>query len=128
MNTELTCLATSGALCLALPFVYVALYQKQVGFRGVSSNREDVPKPTGVAGRGLRAHRNLIENLVPFAIAVLLAHAADVSNTMTVAGAEIFLGARLVHAVTYFLGITGIRTLAYIAGVVGTTLIFIQLI
>jgi uncharacterized MAPEG superfamily protein len=28
----------------------------------------------------------------------------------------------------YFLGITGIRTLAHIAGVVGTALIFIQLI
>jgi len=128
MNTELTCLAASGVLCLALPLVYVALYQKQVGFPGVSGNREDVPEPTGAAGRGLRAHRNLIENLVPFAIAVMLAHAAGVSNTLTVAGAEIFLGARLVHAVTYSLGITGIRTLAYIAGVVGTALIFIQLI
>ena len=89
---------------------------------------EDVPEPTGAAGRGRRAHRNLIENLVPFAIAVMLAHAAGVSNAKTVAGAEIFLGARLFHAVTYFLGITGIRTLAYIAGVVGTALIFIQLI
>jgi hypothetical protein len=48
------------------------------------------------------------------------AHAAGVSNTMTVAGAEIFLGARPVHAVTYFIGITGICTLAYIAGCVGT--------
>jgi uncharacterized MAPEG superfamily protein len=64
---------------------------------------------------------------VPFAIAVMLAHAAGVSNAKTVAGAEIFLGARLVHAVTYFLGIPGIRTLTYIAGVVGTALIFIQL-
>jgi uncharacterized MAPEG superfamily protein len=128
MNTELTCLAASGVLCLALPLVYVALYQKQVRFPGVSGNREDVPKPTGAAGRGLRAHRNLIENLVPFAIAVMLAHAAGVSNARTVAGAEIFPGARLVHAATYFLGVTGIRTLAYIAGVVGTALIFIQLI
>jgi uncharacterized MAPEG superfamily protein len=127
MNTELTCLAASGVLCLALPLVYGALYQKQVGFPGVSGNREDVPAPTGAAGRGLRAHRNLIENLVPFAIAVMLAHASGVSNARTVAGAEIFLGARLVHAATYFLGITGIRTLAYIAGVVGTVLIFIQL-
>jgi len=127
MNTELTCLAASGVLCLALPLVYVAMYQKQVGFAGVSGNREKVAEPTGAAGRGLRAHLNLIENLVPFAIAVMLAHAAGVSNTMTVAGAEIFLGARLVHAVTYFLGITGIRTLAYVASVVGTALIFIQL-
>jgi len=128
MNTELTCLAASGVLCLALPLVYGALYQKQVGFPGVSGNREDVPKPIGAAGRGLRAHWNLIENLVPFAIAVMLAHAAGVANSMTVAGAEIFLGARLVHAVTYLLGITRIRTLAYFSGVVGTALIFIQLI
>ena len=128
MNTELTCLAASGVLCLALPLVYLPLYQKQVGFRGVSGNREDVPAPTGAAGRGLRAHRNLIENLLPFAIAVMLARAVGVSNAMTVTGAEIFLGARLVHPITYFLGITGIRTLAYIAGVVGTALIFLQLI
>jgi uncharacterized MAPEG superfamily protein len=58
----------------------------------------------------------------------LLGSAHAVSNTMTVAGAEIFLGARPVHAVTYFIGITGICTLAYIAGCVGTVLIFIQLI
>ncbi len=113
MNIELTCLAASAVLCLALPLVYVAMYQKQVGFPVVSGNREDAPGPTGAAGRGLRAHRNLIENL-------------GVSNTMTIIGAELFLAARLVHAITYFLGITGIRTLAYFAGVVGTALIFLQ--
>lgn len=128
MNTELTCLALSGVLCLALPLVYVPAYQKQVGFPGVSSNREGTPEPTGAAGRGLRAHRNLIENLVPFAIAVLLAHVAGVSNAMTVAGAALFLAARLVHAITYFVGITGIRTLAYFASLVGTVLILTQLI
>jgi len=126
MNIELTCLAASAVLCLALPLVYVAMYQKQVGFPVVSGNREDAPGPTGAAGRGLRAHRNLIENLVPFAIAVMLARAAGVSNTMTIIGAELFLAARLVHAITYFLGITGIRTLAYFAGVLGTALIFLQ--
>jgi uncharacterized MAPEG superfamily protein len=109
MNIELTCLAASAVLCLALPLVYVAMYQKQVGFPVVSGNREDAPGPTGAAGRGLRAHRNLIENLVPFAIAVMLARAASVSNTMTIIGAEHFLAARLVHAITYFLGITGIH-------------------
>ena len=95
MNIELTCLAASAVLCLALPLVYVAMYQKQVGFPVVSGNREDAPGPTGAAGRGLRAHRNLIENLVPFAIAVMLARAASVSNTMTIIGAELFLAARL---------------------------------
>jgi uncharacterized MAPEG superfamily protein len=128
MNTELACLAASGVLCLALPLIYLPLYQKQVGTAGLSSNREGVADPTGAAGRGLRAHRNLIENLVPFAIAVLVAHVLGISNAMTAAGALVFLAARLVHAVSYFLGITGVRTLAYLAGLVGTALIFYQLV
>ena len=128
MNTELACLAASGVLCLALPLIYLPLYQKQVGTAGLSSNREGVADPTGAAGRGLRAHRNLIENLVPFAIAVLVAHVLGISNAMTAAGALVFLVARLVHAVSYLLGITGIRTLAYLAGLVGTALIFYQLV
>ena len=128
MNTELACLAASGVLCLALPLIYLPLYQKQVGTAGLSSNREGVADPTGAAGRGLRAHRNLIENLVPFAIAVLVAHVLGISNAMTAAGALVFLVARLIHAVSYFLGITGIRTLAYLAGLVGTALIFYQLV
>jgi len=42
MNTELACLAASGVLCLALPLIYLPLYQKQVGTAGLSSNREGV--------------------------------------------------------------------------------------
>ena len=129
MNTELTCSSppvasfawrylSSTWLCtksrLASP-VYQAIVRKWPS---------RLARQVAVSGRT----GNPTENLVPFAIAVMLAHAAGVSNTMTVAGAEIFLGARLVHAVTYFLGITGIRTLAYVASVVGTVLIFIQLI
>jgi AcrR family transcriptional regulator len=52
----------------------------------VIDHRGGVPEPTGAAGGGLRAHRNLIENLLPFAIAVTLAHAADLSNTISVVG------------------------------------------
>jgi len=128
MSSELLALAASGALCLALPFGYVPLYAKQVGMPVLSGNREDAPPPTGAAGRGLRAHRNLIENLVPFAIAVLAARAMGVSNGLTAAGAWIFLGARVVHAVSYFAGITGIRTLAFFASAVGTILILSQLV
>jgi uncharacterized MAPEG superfamily protein len=128
MTIELWSLALSGLLCLLLPFIYVALYQKQVGAAGVSGNRDDVPEPTGAAGRGLRAHRNLQENLLPFAIVVLVAHATHISNRATVFGALLFLGARVVHAAAYLLGIRGIRTLAYIAGVAGSLTILVQLL
>jgi uncharacterized MAPEG superfamily protein len=127
MNSELLALVDSGVLCLVLPLIYVALYAKQVGMPVISSNREGAPEPSGMAGRGRRAHRNLLENLVPFAIVVLVAHGIGVSNAITVAGAWLFLGARIVHAITYLAGIKGIRTLAYLASLVGTALIVSQL-
>ena len=64
---------------------------------------------------------------MPFAIAILAARAAGVSDTLTLAGARLFQAARVVHAGAYVAGITGVRTLAYAAGAVGTVMIFTQL-
>ncbi len=127
MTTELWILAASALLCLALPLVYMPLYARQAGPAAVSGNREDAPAAVGAAGRGTRAHRNLLENLLPFAIAILTARAIGVSDTLTLAGAWLFLAARVVHAFAYIAGITGVRTLAYVAGVIGTVMIFTQL-
>ena len=127
MTTELWILVATAVLCLALPLVYMPLYARQAGPAAISGNREDAPAATGAAGRGARAHRNLLENLVPFAIAILAARAAGVSDTLTLVGAWLFLAARVVHALAYLAGITGVRTLAYFAGVAGTVLIFTQL-
>ncbi len=127
MTTELWILVAAALLCLALPMVYMPLYARQAGPAAVSGNREDAPAAVGAAGRGVRAHRNLLENLLPFAIAILAARAIGVSDTLTVAGAWLFLAARGVHAFAYIAGITGVRTLAYVAGVIGTVMIFTQL-
>jgi uncharacterized MAPEG superfamily protein len=127
MTPELWILVATALLCLALPLVYVPLYARQAGPGAIAGNREDAPPATGAAGRGTRAHRNLLENLLPFAIAVLVARAIGVSDNWTLAGAWLFLGARAVHAVAYIAGIVGLRTLAYVAGLVGTLMIFTQL-
>ena len=127
MTTELWILVATAVLCLALPLVYMPLYARQAGPSAIAGNREEAPVATGAAGRGVRAHRNLLENLLPFAIAILAAHAIGVSDTLTLAGAWLFLVARVVHALAYLAGITGVRTLAYVAGVVATVLILTQL-
>lgn len=84
----------------------------------------------GWIGRCTRAHRNLIENLLPFAAVVLVADAAGVHNGLTVLGAEIFVVARVAHAALYTAGITALsaRTIAHFAGIAGTLLIFSQLV
>ncbi|MDI7861526.1 MAPEG family protein [Rhizobiaceae bacterium n13] len=127
MTPELSILAALAVITLILPVVYSALFSKQVGQAVLSSNRENAPEPTGAAGRLKRAHANLIENLVPFAAVVLVAHAAGVSNTITIAGAWIFLAARLTHIAVYFAGITGIRTVAYFVSLLGSFMIASQI-
>ncbi|ACI50677.1 conserved hypothetical protein [Gluconacetobacter diazotrophicus PA1 5] len=127
MTSELWALLWSTILCLVLPVLYSPLYSRQVGQAAMIGNRENILEPTGAAGRGLRAHRNLVENLLPFAIVVLIARAAGISNGMTVLGAWLFLGARVVHTTSYIAGIPGIRTLAWIVGAVGTVLIIVQI-
>lgn len=128
MTSELWALLWSAILCLVLPMLYGPLRARQIGPAALIGNREGIPEPTGAAGRGLRAHRNLVENLLPFAIVVLIARSAGISNGMTVLGAWLFLAARVVHAGCYIAGITGIRTLAWLAGGLGIVLIIIQIV
>lgn len=128
MTTELMTLLAAAALCLALPMIYGPLYSRQVSLMALAGNREGLPPATGAAGRGQRAHANLVENLVPYAAVVLVAHVLGVHNGITAAAAIVFLVARLAHAVCYLLGIVGLRTLAYYAGLVATLVIGAQIL
>lgn len=119
MTIELALLVFNALFCLAFPWVYNWSYGRQVGGKRLMGNREGLPERQGLAARGLRAHQNHLENLVPFAIIVLVAHAISISNTVTVASAIAFTLARVAHAGFYFAGITrvpginGVRSIAY---------------
>ena len=71
----------------------------------LAGNREGLPAITGWAGRAQRAHRNMLESLMLFAILVLAAKAAGISNAMTLLGAQLFFWGRVAHAVIYIAGI-----------------------
>lgn len=127
MTIEFYVLVVLVFVALLLPLIYSQAYSKQVGFAGITSNRDQVAEPAGFAGRGLRAHRNLLENLLPFAILVLIAAHLHLSNQFTVLAAEVFLAARLVHALSYLAGITVLRTIAYNVGLLATLVFLVQL-
>ncbi len=76
---------------------------------------EDAPLPAWVQ-RADRAHLNLMENLIPFAI-IVAGTVFGVSNETTQLGAEIFVVARLVQATVHILGIPWIRTIAFLVGI-----------
>lgn len=127
MSTELLVLILTTLLCLLLPMIYSALYTQQVGIKGNLGNRDNIPEPTGAAARGRRAHQNLLENLLPFAIVVLVAQHLGISNNITVNSALVFLAARVVHALCYFFGITGLRSAAHMVSLIATLVIVWQL-
>ena len=127
MTVELTLLVWSAVLTVLLAVVGATGAMLQVGLPMLAGNRENVPEITGWAGRAMRAHRNMLENLILFAILVLVAKAIGVSNGMTVLGAEVFVAGRVAHAVLYIIGVPWLRTAAFAVSLVGLAMILLQL-
>lgn len=128
MPLELKLLVWCVALTLVQCIIAVLGAQMQVGLPALAGNREDMPEPSGWAGRARRAHRNMLENLVLFAALVLVAHVTGRTNAMTALGAQLFFWARLAYAPIYIAGLAWIRTGAWTVSIIGLLLIFLQLL
>jgi uncharacterized MAPEG superfamily protein len=128
MTPELVYLLWSVALTVVLAVIAVSGATLEVGVPRLAGNRENMPEMPGWAGRAARAHGNLLENLVLFAILVLVARAMNVSNGMTILGAQLFFWGRVAHAALYLAGIPWLRTGAWTISVIGLLLIFLQLV
>lgn len=128
MSTDLTMLAWSALLCLVLAVPYTIGLIGILGLPTLAGNRENFPTVEGWIGRAKRAHTNMIENLLPFAALVLVAHAAGKADAMTALGAQLFFWARLAHAVVYIAGYAWVRTAAYAAALVGMVMIFLAIV
>lgn len=128
MKVELAMLVGAVVLTLIQTVVAVVGAWAQVGLPALAGNRDNVPELHGWAGRAARAHRNMLESLVLFAILVLVAQAVGVSNAGTVLGAQLFLWARVAYAALYVAGVPWARTAAWAAAVAGLGMIFAQLV
>lgn len=128
MTPELTYLVWSVALTVVLVVIAVGGATLQVGLPVLVDNREDMPTLTGWVGRAERAHYNMLESLVLFAILVMAAHFAGIRNGMTLLGAQLFFWGRVAHAILYIAGIPWARTAAWTVSIIGLLLIFLQLV
>jgi len=127
MSYELTMLACAAGLTILQLLVAIAGASLQVPMNELAGNREKPFELQGWAGRARRAHSNMLESLPLFAIVVLVAHAAEISNDMTVLGSQLFIYGRTAHAIVYVAGIAWLRTLAWLAATAGIVLILLQL-
>lgn len=128
MTIDLIMLVASALLCLTIPVIYGAgRGQLPGGTQWGLGNRDkpfDLPE---WAARAQRAHVNLLENLAPFAILVLVAHVAGKANSMTAIGAELFFVSRVLHVITYTAGMVPWRTIVFFGGTIGQLIILSQL-
>jgi uncharacterized MAPEG superfamily protein len=127
MSVELLMLALSAGLFLVIILAQAGLAINQNGLMVQAGNRDNLPEPTVLRKRMQRLTANMQENLILFAIVVLVANAAGLSNNATAMGASIFFYARVAHAIVYAFGWPAIRPLFYFAGLFGTGMIAWQL-
>ncbi len=110
MSGELFWLALTVGLCLVIWVPYTALYGGIVGIKAGTTDLPPTSKLPHWAKRCHRAHMNLIEILVPFAVLVLMLQLLGKTSGGTATAAAIFFFARLAHAGLYTLGVPYLRT------------------
>jgi uncharacterized MAPEG superfamily protein len=128
MTPMLTYLFWAALLTFVQMLAAVLLTLPRASLPTLAGNREGMGEQEGMAGRAQRAHRNMLESLVLFAILVLIAHLSQRGNATTLLGAQLFVGARLVYALVYIAGIPWLRTAVWAVSVAGLALIASQLV
>jgi uncharacterized MAPEG superfamily protein len=127
MTTELTMLTCAVGLAILQLLVAIVGAVTQVPLAVLVGNRDTPVECKGWVGRAQRAHRNMLESLLPFAAIVLVAHAAGISNDYTVLGTQLFLYGRIAYAAVYIAGIPWLRTLVWVTALGGMLLVLAQL-
>ena len=116
MKTELWYLALVTAFTGLLWFPYILDRTKVWGLPD-TVGYPAAPKPqSDWAQRLKKAHYNAVENLVVFAVLVLVANAANITSSAIGTAAMVYFWARVVHAIAYTAAWPWVRTLAFTAG------------
>ena len=128
MSVELLMLVYGAVLFLVVILLQAGLAISQNGLMAQAGSRDNLSDPTVLRKRLQRLTANIQENLVMFAIVVLVANAAGVSNDTTALGATIFFYARVAHAIVYAFGWPMIRPLLYFVSLYGLVVILLEIL
>ena len=126
MTLEMSHLAMYGLLLVPLILVQVLISGRQHGLLALFGNRENLTS-TGIAERAERAVQNSILAMALIAPSVLMLAHADISSPSTVFAIQVFLAARIVYAACFIIGITYLRTIAWIIGFLATAYLYLPL-
>lgn len=124
MPIELTILAWGALLLFVHIFAAIRAKTAQYGRTwNMSARDEELPPPSPVTGRLVRAQANF-EETFPIAIVALLGVVvAGRTSEWTAIGGWIWLGARLAYLPLYAMGVPVVRTIAFTVSIVGLALV-----
>jgi len=128
MAFELQMLAAAVVLGLVHLMWAAAAAQPQRGLKWNVGPRDTPVDLTGMAGRLQRAFANFRETFPFFAVAVLVAYLGGRLGTLTTYGAALYVGARAVYIFLYAFGVPVVRSLVWLASLVGLCLILAALV
>lgn len=123
--SELVCLELSILLWYAHVLTQGAFAGAALGLPYLSGPRDDQREPKGqLFPRATRALRNYVENLAPFVAVDLGLIATQHTGGL---GATIWIVARIVYLPLYLSGVSYLRTLCWVASLVGLGLMLARL-
>ena len=124
MTTDLWMLIAAAALQWLLIMAAATNSIVANGIVYAMGNRQTEAKPVPAWAQRLgKASNNLAENLVLFAIVVLVVHVVGKGNETSALGAQIFLGGRVAHAAIYVAGVPALRTVVWAVSIVGMVMV-----
>ena len=127
MTGDLWALAAAMLLATLQLTLSSVLTLRQLGGAWVAGSRDEPREVTGISGRFVRAHRNLLEIFPQFLAALFLVHAAHAAGSLSIIGAWLFVIGRLLYVPAYAFGPVGLRPICWLAAQVGIFMIVADL-
>jgi len=128
MPIELDYLTASLALFGLMIFIQIVFSNLEHKLTPLVGSRDGITDKSNRTIRAKRANQNMIEALIIFAPLVLCVVYMDRLNGTTAFGAALFFWARVAYAPLYWLGIPWLRTVAWTIALIGTLMIFSQVL
>jgi uncharacterized MAPEG superfamily protein len=127
MTADLWALVAAMLLAVVQLTLSSVLTLRQLGGAWVAGSRDESREVTGLSGRFVRAHRNLLEIFPQFVAALFLVHTAHAAGSLSTIGAWLFVIARLLYVPAYAFGPVGLRPICWLAAQAGIFVIVADL-
>jgi uncharacterized MAPEG superfamily protein len=123
------CWLTRIAAVTALMWVPYVLdrFMKEGIFGSLKNPQGFKSTPSAWAIRAKAAHLNAVENLPIIGVLAIVAFLTIPGNSVVGTSVVVYLVSRIIHYISYTLGIAGVRTLSFLAGFGAQLVIIFQI-